>query len=126
MLNNSQEGNSIGATTIILEGVNLTNREERIFFQNLSKLHYLFPFNSFVELTLHNDHGYIEFYGKLEIITFENKFKSEHSDLDIYSLFDRLKLDIESQSRDWYTNWPMNKFGEIYYSMMKNDSTWRM
>lgn len=123
---NINEVDNSKATTLILEGVELTTREEKYFFNSLSKLHGLFPFDSFVELTLHNDHGHIEFYGKLEILTFEKRFISERTDLDIYNLFDRLKSEIEDTARTWYQDWPMNKFGQIYYSMMKNDSTWRM
>lgn len=122
----SKDENHKKASTLILEGIELSAREEKYFFDVLNKMHSYFPFDAFVELTLHNDHGFQEFFGKLEIITFEKKFVSEHLGLELYSLLDLLKVDIESQAREWYKDWPMNKFGEIYYSMMKNDSTWRM
>lgn len=122
----NDEDDNTKASTLILDGVELDENEEKYFFDRINKLHNLFPFDSYVELTLQNDARYLEFYGKLQITTFEKKFVSEHLGLDLYNLYDQLQVEIEELARSWYKDWPMNKFAQIYYSMMKNDSTWRM
>lgn len=117
---------STNASTLILEGVHLNEIDEKYFFKRLNRLHALFPFDTFIELTIHQDHSYQEIYGKLKITALEWNFESEHSDLDIYKLYERLQSRIESEIRKWYRDWPMNRIGEVYYSMTNNDSTWRM
>lgn len=123
---NLDESDSTSASTLILEGIVLTDSEEKYFFKRINRLHALFPFDTLIELTFHQDHSYPEIYGKLKITTMECTFKSEHLGLELYQLYEELRLETESQIRKWYQDWPMNRIGEVYYSMMNNETTWRM
>lgn len=120
------ESEYTNSSTLVLEGIDLTEHEERYFFKRINRLHALFPFDTFIELTFHQDHSYPEIYGKLTIKTIDCTFKSEHLDLDIFQLYEKLRTHTEEQIRKWYQDWPMNRIGEVYYSMMNNETTWRM